>query len=84
LILIADNLQITNPVIEKAVADFRAEPIQELVRACQKAGAHMIDINAGPLPRDGDKKMAFHAETVKAAKASDALIGQKPFAWESL
>ena len=26
----------------------------------------------------------FHTETVKAAKASDALIGQKPFAWESL
>ncbi len=65
MLLIADNLQITNPDIEKAVADFRAEPIQELVRACQKAGAHMIDINAGPLPRDGDKKMVFLVNAVQ-------------------
>ena len=65
MLLIADNLQITNPDIEKAVADFRAEPIQELVRACQKAGAHMIDINAGPLSRDGDKKMAFLVNAVQ-------------------
>ena len=26
----------------------------------------------------------FHAETVAAAKAADALIGEKPFAWEEL
>ena len=65
MILIADNLQITNPAIEKAIADFRAEPIQELVLACQKAGAHMIDINAGPLPRDGDKKMDFLVNAVQ-------------------
>ena len=65
MFLIADNLQITNPDIEKAVADFRAEPIQDLVLACQKAGVHMIDINAGPLPRDGDKKMAFLVNAVQ-------------------
>ena len=70
--LIADNLQIINPVIERAVADFRAEPIQELVRACQKAGAHMIDINAGPLSRDGDKKMVFLVNA--AQKVSDLPI----------
>jgi hypothetical protein len=49
MILIADNLQITNPDIEKAVAGFHADPIQELVLACEKA--------------------------------ADALISQKPFAW---
>ena len=26
----------------------------------------------------------FHTETVTAAKAAEALIGEKPFAWEEL
>jgi 5-methyltetrahydrofolate corrinoid/iron sulfur protein methyltransferase len=63
--LIADNLQITNPDIEKAVAGFHPDPVQELVLACEKAGADMIDINVGPLPRDGDKKMEFLVNAVQ-------------------
>jgi 5-methyltetrahydrofolate corrinoid/iron sulfur protein methyltransferase len=117
MILIADNLQVTQPAIEGAISDLNPKPIQDLVLACQKAGAHMIDINAGPLPRQGDKKMAFlvnsvqevcelpllldtvnplaieagldmalmnilHPQTVGAARAGEALIGGKPFAWD--
>jgi len=65
MILIADNLQITQPVVEAAIAVLDPKPIQELVTACCNAGAHMIDINAGPLPRDGDKKMDFLVNAVQ-------------------
>lgn len=65
MILIADNLQITQAVVERAIAMLQPQPIQELVLACQKAGAQMIDINTGPLPREGDKKMAFLVNTVQ-------------------
>jgi 5-methyltetrahydrofolate corrinoid/iron sulfur protein methyltransferase len=65
MILIADNLQITQAVVERAIAKLQPKPIQELVLACQKAGAQMIDINTGPLPREGDKKMAFLVNTVQ-------------------
>jgi len=65
VILIADNLQITQPAIERAIADLNPAPIQRLVRRCQNAGASMIDINAGPLPKEGDKKMAFLVEAIQ-------------------
>ena len=65
MILIADNLQITQPAVEGAITNLNPKPIQELVLACQKAGAQMIDINAGPLSKDGDKKMAFLVNTVQ-------------------
>ena len=65
MILIADNLQITQPAVEGAITNLNPKPIQELVLACQKAGAQMIDINTGPLPREGDKKMAFLVNTVQ-------------------
>ena len=65
MILIADNLQITQPAVEGAITNLNPKPIQELVLACRKAGAQMIDINPGPLPREGDKKMAFLVNTVQ-------------------
>lgn len=65
MILIADNLRITNPVIERAIADLQPEPIREFVRSCHKAGAQMIDINPGPLPREGAQKMVFLVNTVQ-------------------
>ena len=65
MILIADNLQITQPAVERAITDLDPKPIQTLVVACHNSGAHMIDINAGPLPRDGHKKMTFLVNTVQ-------------------
>ena len=60
MILIADNLQITISAIRAAIDDMQADPILKLVRQCAAAGADMIDINAGPLNRYGEKKMAFN------------------------
>ena len=59
MILIADNLQIINPAISSAVDGMNPGPIRELVKKCEAAGADMIDINAGPLTRNGEKKMAL-------------------------
>ena len=65
MILIADNLQITQPAIERAIAELDPKPIQESVLACLEAGAQMIDINTGPLHRESDKKMAFLVNSVQ-------------------
>lgn len=66
MIIVADNLQITNRIIHQAIDDMNPEPIQDLVKACEKAGADAIDINSGPLPRDPEKRMSFLVETVQA------------------
>lgn len=74
MILVADNLQITNPVIEKAVRDMAPDPIQDMVRQCEAAGAQMIDINSGPLSRDPERKMAFLVEAVQSVSDLPVLI----------
>jgi len=57
--MIADNIQITDPLVAKALAEMDPLPIQDLAKQCEEAGADIIDINPGPLTRDGEKKMAF-------------------------
>lgn len=64
--LVADNLQITNPAIARAVDNEDPEPIAQLVAQCLDAGARMIDINSGPLTRDPARKMRFLVETVRS------------------
>lgn len=65
MILVADNIQITNRDIEKALEELDPKPIQDLVQRCVAAGADVIDINTGPLTRDGEVKMAFLVEAVQ-------------------
>ena len=74
MILIADNLQITNPAISAAVDEMQPGPIRGLVKKCETAGADMIDINAGPLTKNGEEKMAFLVETVQAACSLPVLL----------
>jgi len=59
MLLVADNIQITNTTIQKAVDDMNPKPIQDMTRKCESAGAEAIDINSGPLGRDAEKKMSF-------------------------
>lgn len=63
--IIADNIQITDPVVEKALNEMDPFPIQDLAKRCENAGADVIDINPGPLTRDGEKKMIFLVEAVQ-------------------
>jgi 5-methyltetrahydrofolate corrinoid/iron sulfur protein methyltransferase len=65
MIRVADNLQITHPTVEKALQEMNPEPLQQIVRRCEKAGAQAIDINFGPLPKEGARKMALGVEAIQ-------------------
>ena len=74
MILVSDNLQITNRIIEEAVKQLNPEPIQDMVIRCVEAGAEAIDINSGPLSRDPERKMAFLVEAVQAVTDLPVLL----------
>lgn len=65
MILVADNLQITNKIIEKGVSELNPEPIQAMVKRFESAGADAIDINSGPFYRDPEEKMTFLVSTIQ-------------------
>ena len=67
MILIADNINIMNPVIDKALRDMNPQPIRELAVKIKEAGAEVVDINPGPLRKNGEKKMSFLINTVQEA-----------------
>ena len=67
MLIVADNLRITQPAIARAVETMDPVPVRQMARACRDAGADAIDINSGPLSRDAEKKMTFLVETVQAA-----------------
>jgi cobalamin-dependent methionine synthase I len=61
----ADNLNALNPVVAKALLTLDPQPLQELARRVEQAGARLIDINPGYLaPRHLDR-MAFMVEAVQ-------------------
>ena len=63
--LIADNLRITQKVIESAVEQRNGLPLQTLAKQCETAGADGIDINSGPLYRDPESRMTFMVKAVQ-------------------
>ncbi len=69
MFIVADNIQITNPVIALALEKQDHRPIQKLAKRCEAAGAHAIDLNSGPLNLDPARKMRFLVETVQAVSA---------------
>jgi len=72
MILVADNLRITNPVIERAIMEMNPKPVIEMVIKCTKAGAKAIDLNCGPLTRQTESRISFLVKTVQ--KISDLPI----------
>lgn len=72
--LVADNLHIINPVIQKALETLDPKPIQEMAARCETAGADAIDINTGPLSRNPEEKMTFMVETVQSVTNLPILI----------
>lgn len=65
MIIVADNLHPVNRVVAGAICDLNPMPIQDLVRRCLQAGAQLIDINSGPLPKSPAKHFSFLVETVQ-------------------
>jgi len=74
VIFIADNIRITDSIIEKAIDEFDPQPIQEMTKRCVAAGAEAIDINSGPLNRDPEKKMEFLVESIQDVTELPLLI----------
>jgi 5-methyltetrahydrofolate corrinoid/iron sulfur protein methyltransferase len=65
LIIAADNLNILNPAVAQALDALDPQPLQELARRLEQAGADLIDINPGFLPPRRHDRMAFMVEAVQ-------------------
>ncbi len=74
MIIVADNLRITNRGIEQAMNETDPKPVRELAKRCEIAGAEAIDINTGPLNKDPEKKMEFMVGAVQDVSDLPLLI----------
>ncbi len=74
LIIVADNINIVNHTIRKAIEEMDHETIKTIVRKIENAGADAIDINPGPLTQDLEKIMTFLVETVQDVSDLPILI----------
>jgi 5-methyltetrahydrofolate corrinoid/iron sulfur protein methyltransferase len=74
MIAVSDNLNGLNPALRGAMKRLDPEPIQEIVTAIDKAGAGMIDINPGYLPKHSEDKMRFLVETIQAVTTSRLIL----------
>lgn len=72
--IVADNLNIMQPVFARALEDRDPEPIRRLVLRCVEAGAQAIDINPGPLSRHPREKMTFLVETIQSVSPLPLLL----------
>jgi 5-methyltetrahydrofolate corrinoid/iron sulfur protein methyltransferase len=74
MLLAADNVQGLNLVVAEAMQRLDPEPVRELVRRCERAGAQLIDINPGYLSRRNEDRMAFLVETVQEATSLPLIL----------
>ncbi|MBR9980746.1 MAG: dihydropteroate synthase [Desulfatitalea sp.] len=74
MIIAADNLRITDPTIAMAIERYDPAPIAAMIRRCEAAGADWIDLNAGPLSREPEKRMTFLVEAVCAVTRLPLLL----------
>jgi 5-methyltetrahydrofolate corrinoid/iron sulfur protein methyltransferase len=74
LLIVADNLRITNRSIQAALDRMDPGPICEMAVRCTAAGAQMIDINSGPLSKNPEEKMTFLVEAVQSATTLPLLL----------
>jgi 5-methyltetrahydrofolate corrinoid/iron sulfur protein methyltransferase len=74
MILVADNLTVTNRSIANAIDAMDAGPICDLVFQCERASAEAIDLNPGPLTKNPEEKMAFLVATVQSVSGLPLLL----------
>jgi 5-methyltetrahydrofolate corrinoid/iron sulfur protein methyltransferase len=65
LTIAADNLEPLKPAVAQALEALDPQPLQELARRLEQAGADLIDINPGYLPPRRHDRMAFMVEAVQ-------------------
>lgn len=62
---VADDLHIMNPLVAQAIKARDPEPIKRIAIRCLEAGAVALDINLGPLGKNGEEIITFAIETVQ-------------------
>ena len=65
LTIAADNLEPLKPLVAQALDALDPQPLQELARRLEQAGANLIDINPGYLAPRRHDRMAFMVEAVQ-------------------
>ncbi|MFC1839528.1 dihydropteroate synthase [Thermodesulfobacteriota bacterium] len=65
MILVADNLRITDSTIQNAIKNRDRDQIYSLTERLVNAGAGAIDINPGPLTKEADSQMKFFVDSVR-------------------
>lgn len=65
MILAADNIRITNSIIQRAVNNMDAAPVHDMAIQLHAAGADAIDINPGPLISRPEEKMEFLVNSIQ-------------------
>ena len=72
--IVADNLQVTDPHVARAIDDRDVEAIRGNIDRSLAAGADAVDINPGPLTREPEEKMVFLVETVQSMTDKPLLL----------
>ena len=67
MLIVADNLQIMNQAVARALVVRDPAPLGDLARRCEERGAQALDLNPGPTPKTGGERMSFLVEAVQAA-----------------
>ena len=65
MILAADNIRITNSIIQRALNDMDTVPVQDMAVKLHAAGADAIDINPGPLTSRPEEKIEFLVNSIQ-------------------
>ena len=74
MLLVADNLQMTQPALARELAVRDAAALGARIKALVAAGAEAIDINTGPLGRRAEEELVFCLETAAAATDRPLII----------
>jgi 5-methyltetrahydrofolate corrinoid/iron sulfur protein methyltransferase len=65
--IIADNINIMNPRVARALESLDPEPVRTLARECAAGGADAVDINPGPVKKQRHRRMQLLIEAVQEA-----------------
>ncbi len=74
MLLVADNIQLTQPALARELALQDAAALGARIKALVAAGAEAIDINTGPLGRRAEEQLVFCLETAAAATDRPLII----------
>ena len=66
MIVAADNLTSSNPAVAAALNSLQPQPLQDLARRCEDAGAALLDLNPGYLSPRQEDRMAFMVDAVQS------------------